>query len=97
MTQSDSFEHYDLYYYTHGCGERPYQRDEEWLKMFYRMAKRIANEIQPKTVLDAGCAMGFLVEGLRKEGVQALGVDVSEYALSQVHPDIKPFCWGGVL
>jgi SAM-dependent methyltransferase len=82
---------YDAYYYQTGCG-RPYQRDEEWLASFDQIAERIVREFNPCTVLDAGCAMGFLVECLRKRGVEAYGIDISEYAISQVHPDIRPFC-----
>jgi SAM-dependent methyltransferase len=85
---------YDDYYYSHDCG-RPYQRDEEWLTFFDRIAKRIIEQFDPKTVLDAGCALGFLVEAFRKRGVEAFGVDISEYAIQNVHPDIKPHCWIG--
>ena len=49
-------------------------------------------DIAPATVLDAGCAMGFLVEALRDQGVDAFGIDVSEYGLSQARADIRPFC-----
>ncbi len=83
---------YDAYYYAHACG-RPYQRDEHWLGFFDGIAGHIVQNIQPRTVLDAGCAWGFLVEGLRQRGVEAYGVDISEYALENVHPDIRPFCW----
>ena len=82
---------YDAYYYAHDCG-RPYQRDEEWLSFFANIAERIVSEIGPKTVLDAGCAWGFLVEGLRKRKVEAFGVDISEYAIEHVHADIQPYC-----
>jgi len=82
---------YDAYYYAHDCG-RPYQRDEEWLSFFANIAERIVSEIGPKTVLDAGCAWGFLVEGLRKRKVEAFGVDISEYAIEHVHVDIQPYC-----
>lgn len=85
---------YDAYYFAHGCG-RPYQRDQSWLDFFGAIAERIVRDVQPRTALDAGCAMGFLVESLRRRGVDAYGMDVSEYALGQVHPDIRPFCWLG--
>lgn len=85
---------YNAYYYAHDCG-RPYVRDEEWLRFFDTIAEHIVNDIQPTTVLDAGCAMGFLVESLRQRGVEAFGMDVSEYAIQNVHPDIKPYCWVG--
>jgi SAM-dependent methyltransferase len=59
------------------------------------MADRIVSDIGPGSVLDAGCAMGFLVEKLRERGVEAFGVDISEYAIGQAHPDIRPYCWVG--
>ena len=50
------------------------------------------SEIHPKRVLDVGCAKGFLVEALRDRGVDAFGIDVSEYAIGEVRPDIRPYC-----
>lgn len=85
---------FDAYYYMHGCG-RPYQRDETWLAFFDQIAGRIIEQFAPKTVLDAGCAWGFLVEAFRKRGVEAFGVDISEYAIQNVLPEIKPYCWVG--
>ncbi len=82
---------YDACYFAHECG-RPYQRDEAWFQFFGHVADRIVQDIQPRTVLDAGCAMGFLVECLRERGVDAYGIDVSEYAIQQVHPDVRPYC-----
>ena len=85
---------FDAHYYATSCG-RPYQRDESWLSFFGGIADQIVQRIQPKTVLDAGCALGFLVEALRQRGVEAYGVDVSEYAIGNVHPSIQPYCWAG--
>jgi SAM-dependent methyltransferase len=85
---------YDAYYYAHDCG-RPYRRDETWLSFFDRIAERITEDLRPSTVLDAGCAFGFLVEALRHRGVEAYGVDISEYAISQAAPEIAPYCWVG--
>ena len=82
---------FDEYYYSHDCG-RPYQRDESWLTFFDQIAKRIIEQFNPKTVLDAGCAWGFLVEAFRNRGVEAFGIDISEYAIQNVHPEIKPYC-----
>lgn len=82
---------FDGYYFAHGCG-RPYARDAEWQAHFGRIADGIMAELQPASVLDVGCAIGLLVEALRARGVQAYGVDVSEYAISQVDPSIRPFC-----
>jgi hypothetical protein len=82
---------YDEYYYAHDCG-RPYQRDDEWLGFFGGIADRIVHDIAPRTALDAGCAMGFLVEALRDRGVDASGLDISPYAIERVREDIRPHC-----
>ncbi len=87
---------FDAYYFAHGCG-RPYQRDELWLSMFAAIADHIVAEIQPGTALDAGCALGFLVETLRARGVDAHGIDISEHAIQQVHPEVRPYCRVGSL
>ncbi len=43
-------------------------------------------------VLDVGCAKGFFVKDLRDAlpGLNAVGVDISDYALEHAHPDAKP-------
>ena len=91
MTDREAGRVFDAYYFAHGCG-RPYQRDQAWLSFFDGIAERIARDIAPRTVLDAGCAMGFLVEGLRKRGMEATGLDISDYAIEHVHPDLRAFC-----
>jgi len=94
MSEQNRPQIYDAYYYAHDCG-RPYQRDEGWLQFFGKIAERIVSDIQPASVLDAGCAWGFLVEALRQREVEAFGLDISEYAIQNVHEDIKPYCWVG--
>src|SRR5579863_3782598 len=81
---------YDETYYRVGCGA-PYERNTHWLTFFARIADAIVREINPSSVLDAGCAMGFLVEALRQRGVEAYGMDISEYAIAQVAEEIKPY------
>lgn len=46
---------------------------------------------RPKRVLDIGCAKGYLVYEFRSRGVEAFGVDISEYALSRSPSSVKPF------
>ena len=36
--------------------------------------------------------MGFLVEALRKRGVDASGIDISDYAISQVDESVAAYC-----
>lgn len=43
-------------------------------------------------ILDFGCAKGFLVKALRLLHRQVWGVDISEYAISQVPPDTEEYC-----
>jgi SAM-dependent methyltransferase len=91
---------YDKHYFAHYCdatktGNLAYERNEHWLGFFGTIADRIVSDLGPRTVLDAGCAMGFLVEALRDRGVAAFGVDISDYAISQVRADIKPYCRQG--
>lgn len=81
---------FDADYYATGCG-RPYVRDDVWLAFFGRIADRIVADIAPRRTMDVGCAMGFLVEALRARGVDARGIDVSDYAIGQAHPDVAPY------
>ena len=62
------------------------------MPFFTNMAKEIVRKFHPRTVLDVGCAMGYLVLALRDEGVEAYGIDISEYAVGKVREDIRPYC-----
>jgi SAM-dependent methyltransferase len=82
---------YDACYYD--CyGGRPYRRNTEWLTFFAGIADRIVADIRPRRVLDAGCALGLLVEALRTRGVEAFGIDTSAFAIDEVYAPVKPFC-----
>ncbi len=87
---------YGAFYYTH-YADRPYQRDEVWMEFFNSVAARIVRDIGPATALDAGCALGFLVEALRTRGVDATGVDLSEYAIEHAHESVRRHCRVGTL
>lgn len=83
--------------YDVGIGKVDYS-DSEYTKGFLtKIAQKIVDDLHPKTVLDAGCAMGHLVAALRDLGVEAYGVDISEYAVSQARADIRQFCKTGSL
>lgn len=84
---------YDSFYYAHDLGEHPYERGvQEWLEFFGNVADQIVETIKPKRVLDAGCAIGLLVEALRERDVEAWGIDISDYAIGQVPQSIAPYC-----
>ena len=82
--------HFDAHYYANCCG-RPYERDDVWLRFFGTIAARIVRDIAPARALDAGCAIGLLVETLRDLGVDAEGLDVSDYAIARAHPSVRPY------
>lgn len=94
--KTDAGDQFGAYYYSHDCGI-PYERNDHWLSFFGGVADSIVRKLEPTSVLDAGCAMGFLVETLRDREVEAYGVDVSEYAISQVHPSVREHCWAASL
>ena len=75
--------------YDKGTG---YASTENYEPFFKSVAQRIVDDFAPKTVLDIGCAWGYLVSALRDLGVKAYGIDISEYAISMVRSDIKPYC-----
>jgi GT2 family glycosyltransferase len=62
------------------------------MQFFGAIADRIISDIGPQTVLDAGCALGFLVESLRQRGVDAYGIDVSSYAIENVSESVRSYC-----
>ena len=87
---------FDNYYYQNCCGGGPgYKRSRSWLTFFGSIAERIVSDIGPHRVLDAGCGFGFLVETLRQRGAEANGIDISSYAISQVHSSVRAYCRQG--
>ena len=57
--------------------------------MWIRRAEFIVEKFHPETVLDIGCAYGELVKGLTNLGVEAYGIDGSDYAISNSDPTIR--------
>jgi SAM-dependent methyltransferase len=84
------FEEYRL-----ATGNVAYENNDHLQRFFRSVADHVVHDIGPKTVLDAGCAMGFLVAALRDRGVEAYGVDISRYAIDRVRPDVKAYCRQG--
>ena len=51
--------------------------------------------LAPLTVLDVGCAYGYLVQRLRALGINARGIDVSSYAIAHADPAVRPYLQQG--
>lgn len=83
--------YYENYYET-SCGKISYLEPEHWVNFFGMIADKIVESIHPTTVLDVGCAVGYLVAALRDRGVNAYGIDVSNFAISHAREDIKSYC-----
>lgn len=86
---------YNENYYKHySLGNKSvYYKEYKPLKDFFdNLAEQVVKTINPKTVLDVGCAMGLFVAALRDRGVEAYGIDISEFAIENVRDDVKPFC-----
>lgn len=69
-----------------------YIESEQLRSFFHSFAQQLVEKYRPKTVLDAGCALGILVDELRKLGVEAYGIDGSEYAVSNAVEGIRQYC-----
>lgn len=83
---------FDAEYYRTGFGGPPYERSKHWLEFFGGIADQIIRSLRPQNVFDAGCGWGFLVESFWDRGVESSGVDISEYGISHVRPDMIPYC-----
>ena len=56
-----------------------------------REATSIIEKVNFETVLDFGCAKGFMVYAMRLLGKEAHGVDISEYAVNACMPEVKEY------
>jgi hypothetical protein len=83
----------DASYFDYDGGVGPYRRKKTLLiKHVKEVAGQIVKRWRPRRTIEVACALGFLVEALRDEGVEAWEEDLSDFAISQVRDDIKPFC-----
>jgi len=87
---------YDEHYFEHGheIGKSLYT-NYRWLpEMTIAMASHLVWQLHidyDQTILDFGCAKGYLVLALRILKRQAYGVDISTYAIEQCPKEIEPF------
>jgi 2-polyprenyl-3-methyl-5-hydroxy-6-metoxy-1,4-benzoquinol methylase len=64
---------------------------EKQYATFSELAGHLKQRFGPKTALDVGCSIGVLVKALRDQGIEAYGVDYSEYALAHAPKEIKSY------
>ena len=80
------FEYFDG---TRDQGYGGYKYDERWKKI----SKKAINRYKIREdfrILDIGCAKGFFVHDLfcSKKNIEVFGIDISDYALKNCHPDV---------
>ena len=56
---------------------------------FHHIAELAHELFQPRRVLDVGCARGFQVGALRQRGMEAWGIDISEYAIRTAPAELR--------
>lgn len=70
-------------------------RDYRWLpELTVPMVRSIMDYCNIRagdTVLDFGCAKGYVVRAFRTLDIDAYGVDISHYAIGHCDPSIRPF------
>jgi SAM-dependent methyltransferase len=84
---------YDQDYFDRGCqsGKSNYV-DYSWERIGGEVEKTAAHIIKhyaPAKTLDVGCAKGFMVKALYERGVDAYGIDASDYAVSKVPAEVN--------
>ena len=85
-------------YYASYAGSWGYSRGNTIFKTFFEnIADAIVQNTSPANFLDAGCAIGFLVEALRDRGVDAHGFDISAFAIRSIPEALRPFIHEGSL
>lgn len=60
-------------------------------QFYHDVAEYLQRVLSVNSVLDVGCATGMVVSAFRDLGIEAYGIDVSAYAISQVQERDKPF------
>lgn len=84
---------YDIDYFTNGKGTgKSCYENYRWLpELTYPLTFAVVNELglsRRSTILEYGCAHGYMLRCLSDFGFEVRGMDVSEYALSQVQPTL---------
>ena len=89
-------EFFDENYYENGIqSDKSLYQNFRWIpELTIPLAHHIIQNIpisKHETVMDFGCAKGYLVQALRLLGVDAYGVDISNYAIDKATKETSEF------
>ena len=74
------------YFRNAGHGNYEYRK-----RYFNLIASKLIQEFHPKRVLDIGCTGGDLICAMRQLNIDAIGIDVNQYALHHSIDEIKGY------
>jgi predicted SAM-dependent methyltransferase len=72
-------EMYDRHYFNGGHKVGGYAREGYWDYPCHEVTARKILELRPESVLELGCARGYVLKRLEDRGVRVCGLDVSEH------------------
>lgn len=77
----------------HPAGYSFYERKYPWYEHLYTplMDRLKPNQYVGKKTLEIACAKGYIVEEWRKLGIDAWGIDISQYAIDEASEEVKPY------
>lgn len=84
MTDMDNREKFSRYlegWYT----------DHAYGRYMAALTRVLVQRFRPRTVLDVGCARGFLVDAFRNQGCEAFGIDVADAVLRNAPETLRSF------
>jgi len=93
----DHLKLYDSAYFTGGRAVSGYADYNTCKPVLERWAGMVELLARPTSVLDVGCAYGFVVESFRRRGIPAVGIECSEFARAQARRTVLPYVIRGAL
>ncbi|PTB30302.1 hypothetical protein C9I56_02755 [Paraburkholderia caribensis] len=90
----DYNKHYDEAYFEDGAARgtvyKNYREESRRNRTYFEVAEAIVTCFKPRRVLEIGCATGIVVKHLNDLGVEAHGIDVSEWAVeNREHQNVR--------
>lgn len=96
-TKRENFIAYGQHYFDdeeYGVGYGGYRYDGRYADSVDKMIAHYG--LQPgDSVLEMGCAKGFVLVEFLKRGMKVAGIDISAYAVENAVPEVKPFILNG--